>query len=1773
MAENENKKLSENSKSVKEKKATVGKELMSNIKVNLQKFISKVKEYKKKHPRRFYAGLSFSVLLSLGFCILFVFALTTILSNFQKARELNPVFTLAKELEEEYGVNISGNKFTVTSPVAFASDVKKDDIVIEPSISYNLSTNDRDLVIEPQEDLRQDQTYKVILKEGVKLEDGKITSKAYEWVFRTVPKFDVTGITPRDGTSTAPSNTAIEFEFTYKDLNVEEFKKYFSIKPEVAGKFKVEGRKIIFMPNQELNPNSTYLVNLEVGFGSSEHGYLEEEKSSEFKVVQHEDSSVMFPYLYLTSRSSISTFYKEPFIFMYYNNLGADIGVTAYEANYEALTEAYSSDSHFGELKRPSDKNLKKVKDISVRPVQGGGSQRVDLDFLPAGLFFVEVKSGDHLSPSYIFIVNSEKGLYVTSEQSQMQGWLFDVKNGSLMTGADIKVFAGGNTKDLRTDKSGKFVFDDDDFRVVAYIKDDKVLSALNYGHEYFGYEEYDFSTTSDANGDIYRTYVYTDRPLYQAGDVVNYKIIMRKEDDMKFALPENMEVIVRLGDFDYSYNYSKKAPIVEQKVTINSGFGTASGSFVIPPNSKTGDMYLNVVKDEKILAGDMIGVYTYVKPKFEVSAEAPQMHYYIGETGTAVVQANYYSGQPAAYEKAKVNIYCAEPNEEDWPENNDYLSVSDYYWGEKVEERDITLDANGKATIKFKGKKCPRQNVDTNLVKYGVEINMQDNADYPTRGGTAVYFHKKKYNAFAKVEGVDSTYNLKVGSDVKVKFKVVNTMTFDPIKNREVAVYGYRVWYKKIQVDTRYDELTKQVIPVYDYKYYSDEVNLGFDSIKTNSNGEFTITVKNPKWGTYGFTIYQYGGDDKKGPDKGYDNLFSVQKEEAEETQVASYWEQYATVSFDKEEYSIGDTAKITVESEIDSDAVFMIYRGNIYYQENISLKKGQKKVISREITDEFFPNIYASVVFTSPASAPEYASQGYRMISQAVGWADINDEDKKLYITLSSDKKEYVPGDTVTLNVESKNSQDKGVSSEVSLSVVDKALLDLTSPYYWLEEEGGFYDEAFDFFTSARHYTSSFQTHYDPSPFGGKGDTSGGGLGETRDEFPDMAYWNAVVKTDENGKGTVQFTLPGNLTSWQVQGVGVTKDTLVGSARTDFDVSMDKYVDLSLSPYIREGDKMTVEATIHNFSSRAANFEVYVEAEGLNVKGFDQKNVSVGAGSATDLNFRITPDLTKDIGKIKIGIKEGGKVVDEVVKEISVFKLGRLVNTTYGKFLESENSAETAFEVDDLERTYVTLLLSNSLLNVEHVRTYISVNSTVQLSNSLIKNTALYKYYDKINPDISREDLEKEIDYAMNLIKQNQAANGGLGWFDYDAVNTETTALAALAMAYAKDAGFELGDEFETKLINFLRAELDSEKVTYDEKFLILYALSGLGDEYGLPYVTYAVSQIDQYQDSPQALVYLALALYNYEDTGDGMLVVEKLKDIALNSDRMTQWQDKDVPFRILKDDVFLTALAYDALKKYGDEDAIVQNVQNYLVENPVDVYSNSIAAVIAYRALTVHNLDKLEGEETGYKVYVNDQLVKEDTLNDSSQVELVVSSEDLQKGENKIRVEKNGKMLYVRVMVNSYAAKIKGETEFKMTRKFINFASDAEQTSFKQGDYVKVQVSVKADRDGYFLDVYDYLPAGFMPIQFQLQGVDLATRQKWWTWTGEPINKFGEVTSDYVEFDELKFKKGKTYKFEYLMQAAVKGEYNTNGSQSFVVGSPDVNGDVSNSIIKID
>ena len=92
---------------------------------------------------------------------------------------------------------------------------------------------------------------------------------------------------------------------------------------------------------------------------------------------------------------------------------------------------------------------------------------------------------------------------------------------------------------------------------------------------EYVGSSPWDFNVSDGVYGQDYRTYITTDRPIYRPGQEVNFKGMIRAEDDAEFAPSGVRKVMVTIRDAAYEEIYNEELPVTSMgsfEGTVASG-------------------------------------------------------------------------------------------------------------------------------------------------------------------------------------------------------------------------------------------------------------------------------------------------------------------------------------------------------------------------------------------------------------------------------------------------------------------------------------------------------------------------------------------------------------------------------------------------------------------------------------------------------------------------------------------------------------------------------------------------------------------------------------------------------------------------------------------------------------------------------------------------------------------------------------------------------------------------------------------------------------------------------------------------------------------------------------------------------------------------------------------------------------------------------------------------------------------------------------------------
>ncbi len=285
-----------------------------------------------------------------------------------------------------------------------------------------------------------------------------------------------------------------------------------------------------------------------------------------------------------------------------------------------------------------------------------------------------------------------------------------------------------------------------------------------------------------------------------------------------------------------------------------------------------------------------------------------------------------------------------------------------------------------------------------------------------------------------------------------------------------------------------------------------------------------------------------------------------------------------------DRERYVPGRSATILVKTPLAGPALVTVEREQVL-RSFVTNLTGNAPAIQIPLSEGDTPNVYVSVLILRGAADSKLKE---KMPEYRLGYCrlEVSPEQSKLNLDVQTDAADYRPGQTGRATVEVTDAALKPVrDAEVTLFAVDEGILSLTG--FSVPDPFGFFYalQALGVWSSA---TLRNILPEDPAlmRFSNKGYVGGGGGGSVlvRKNFLGCAFWQAALRTDEQGKITVPFTVPDSLTRYRVVAVVHTAQGQFASSQNEFRVNKPVMIDPALPRFANEGDRLLARGVVHN-------------------------------------------------------------------------------------------------------------------------------------------------------------------------------------------------------------------------------------------------------------------------------------------------------------------------------------------------------------------------------------------------------------------------------------------------------------------------------------------------------------------------------------------------------------------------------------------------------------
>jgi len=151
------------------------------------------------------------------------------------------------------------------------------------------------------------------------------------------------------------------------------------------------------------------------------------------------------------------------------------------------------------------------------------------------------------------------------------------------------------------------------------------------------------------------------------------------------------------------------------------------------------------------------------------------------------------------------------------------------------------------------------------------------------------------------------------------------------------------------------------------------------------------------------------------------------------------------------------------------------------------------------------------------------------------------------------------------------------------------------------------------------------------------------GAALNEPRTDFSETGAWLSAVVTGKDGTTRVKVKLPDSTTGFSVVARGATKDTYVGEGRSVLRTAKKLQVGVLAPPTLTEGDKAVGTGHVHNLSGGTLSAELLWSTEQGSQTTKHDGRVGLTKGEEHEFKFPFTATSSADM-RIKVEVAGGG-------------------------------------------------------------------------------------------------------------------------------------------------------------------------------------------------------------------------------------------------------------------------------------------------------------------------------------------------------------------------------------------------------------------------------------------------------------------------------------------------------------------------------------------------
>jgi uncharacterized protein YfaS (alpha-2-macroglobulin family) len=1430
-------------------------------------------------------------------------------------------------------------------------------------------------------------------------------------------------------------------------------------------------------------------------------------------------------------------------------------------------------------------------------------TRMIPLDKREPGVYLVEAVNGD-LRAYTIAIITDMTMISKTTGDGDTLIYAVDRKSGEPRGGAKVQIVRSGRIlAEGTTDRVGLLRIripeearpkeatppptppedrDPEEARDSARRADYLIMASRKDGFAISDLSPYYFGWNQDDGGGYLRDavhYIYTDRPIYRPAQKVYFKGILRRLGENGYEKFAARAVDVTITDPAGTEIAKKSLPLTPR--------GTFNGAVDIAANAALGSYSIDVKINEKSAASSNFEVAEYKKPEYKVKVATPRQFVPVGEKTKFTVEAKYFFGEPVKNADVAYYIYRSRyyhwwwndgeddgigaSSEEEGEGDGDYYGYGD----DMVDQGEGRLGADGRLEIEFQ---VPPSESETRWdYTYRLEAQVTDPARRTidgkasfvgTRGNVVAYAWPERYvyyqndNARIKIKTADYE-----GRPVSAKVR----LNFESVK------------YGKQEKEGGY------------FGYVAIRTPLSSADVTTNAQGEASYDYKVPVLGSIDINVVVDEGGRKVLSDGGY--IYVTDRNNGWADAAGRDYESIKIIP-DKKSYKVGEKARVLAMLPTDKAHLLVTTELARVMETRHVYAEGRAVTFDVEIKENYSPNFYLNISYVKDGQMYDNSKS-----------ITVPARDKFLQIEILPDKKQYQPRDPASYTVIARNADGSPASGvEVSLGVVDEAI------YSIRPDTSGDIRRAF-YGTRYAKVTTSFSSQYSFTGYSGKKAMELAQVKRPyqladfknenqyaeptiRKDFKDTAFWQPDVVTGADGRATVQFNLPDNLTTWRATARAVSADLKVGSKVDKVLSRKNLILRLETPRFLTEGDVVTVSGIVHNYLDADKATQIELNVTGANLLDQAQRTVTVAKQGEHRIDWRVSATQT---GEVKLlATAKTNTESDGIELPVPVVPVG-VKRTTGGAAAISKESDEQTFSLDlppnanaqaRSLRIEAAPSIAGSLFGALDYLTGYPYGCTEQTMSSFLPNIIVAQTLKDVKSASIRatNDLPKKVQRGLDRLYDFQHSDGGWGWWKDDKTDPFMTAYVVDGLNMARRAGFGINDYRLNLARGKIKQMLDAGKledgrlIDPESRAYLVYAYYASGDA-DARHLNDLLAKRSELQPYGQALLALSLKLRG--DQNRAAQVAGELERAAIASTFDAHWESKRRPMLDFVEvvDIEATALSLKALAHINPNSELLPKAARWLVGNRRNGYywdSTKHTAFAIYGLTDYIKVSKELSADYTVEVYLNDEqiLAKRVTAAEAASGQTFVYERkgEALGGANLVKVVKRGKgVLYASATLDYYTKDenmaAQSTPNLSITREYLRLAVDEEagqwtirplEGELRSGDLIVARLKLKGAR-GQYMMIEDPIPAGCEQIE-RVSGINLDyTDGRWSDWysSREFRDQRTVFFADYFDGDTT---------FQYAMRVQVPGDFKVAPARAELMYQPTVQANTANVKLRI-